>query len=545
MFVLFFLGLELYFETDHCLELHFETDHCPDVPFRRLDSIQRSRVTIFEGHLKTKLKLFEGLEHSISKAGLYLKSSGKLEYFKGSCFLDAIITDEFLQHFEYNAKAKALFVIQQHLMDEDNLVFFTDSLLINANTQAASMSAGFIKISDSNIITHTFTSILENWPSSLRAELFAILLTLIISLHECRVDINTDSQNLINIIQRILNNPTFSIRDYFRLPNNNVIINNIISIIRAKQLRVRFIKVQAHSDNYFNNQIDKACKIAHYDNSPPLIITRHYFDNIHYLPQWDSIPIERKLQRFITYSSNLNQYLSFLHLPQNYKYKSKVNWNLTLQILCNNGEKTETDFAQHHSTCVLCSEEKETFVHIWLCPYQNEDKAYFKLYNQFKNTLLYSILDVKPNEVITQLNHDFENFHLTRSLHLTLFTFLDIIKGYVPSFLVEWLQQYLNTSQVQNILFKAFDKLYEDSLDIWKSRCENFALIEKSSGITHCMKCSASYKVKYSGSYNSYNNDTFIFLLNFDIINLEYIEYINLLIRFNVSYIDLFTYDIS
>ncbi|GET00838.1 ribonuclease H-like domain-containing protein [Rhizophagus clarus] len=247
------------------------------------------------------------------------------------------ITDEFLQHFEYNAKAEALFIIQQYLMDEDNLVFFTD----------------------------------ENWPSSLRAELFAILLTLIISPHECRIDINMDSQNSINIIQRILNNPTFSIRDYFHLSNNNVIINNIISIIRVQQLCVKFIKVQAHSDNYFNNQIDK------------------------------------------------------------YKLLSEQ-----LTVL----EKTKRQYYEiyQNSTCVLCSEKKETFVHIWLCLYQ--DEAYFKLYNQFKNTLLYSILDVKPNEIIIQLNHDFENFHLTRSLHSTLFTFLDIIKGYVPSFLVEWLQ---------------------------------------------------------------------------------------------------------
>ncbi|GBB97634.1 hypothetical protein RclHR1_03020012 [Rhizophagus clarus] len=58
----------------------------PDIPFERLDSIRRFRVTIFEGHLKvqTKPRLFEGLGRSISKAGLYLKS-------RGSCFLDVIV----------------------------------------------------------------------------------------------------------------------------------------------------------------------------------------------------------------------------------------------------------------------------------------------------------------------------------------------------------------------------------------------------------------------------------------------------------------------
>ncbi|GBB88730.1 hypothetical protein RclHR1_15300003 [Rhizophagus clarus] len=70
---------KLHFKADHCLKLHFETDHCPDVPFRRLDSIRRSRVTIFEGHLKVQTKpgLFKGLECSISKAGLYLKSRAR------------------------------------------------------------------------------------------------------------------------------------------------------------------------------------------------------------------------------------------------------------------------------------------------------------------------------------------------------------------------------------------------------------------------------------------------------------------------------------
>ncbi|GBB92707.1 hypothetical protein RclHR1_20450001 [Rhizophagus clarus] len=93
--------------------------------------------------------------------------------------------NQFLQHFEYNIKLEALYDIQQHLKDEDDLTFYTDGSLINANTQAASMSAGFICILDMNNITHSFTSTIENWPSSLRAELFAILLTLVVLPQGC------------------------------------------------------------------------------------------------------------------------------------------------------------------------------------------------------------------------------------------------------------------------------------------------------------------------------------------------------------------------
>ncbi|GBC00195.1 hypothetical protein RclHR1_03780024 [Rhizophagus clarus] len=146
------------------------------------------------------------------------------------------IDKQLLQHFEFNSKLEALHTIQQHLKEENTLSFYTNGSLINANTQAASMTAGFIRVSDTNNVTRLFTTTIKNWSSSLKAELFAILLSLIVSLYGCQIDINTDSQNSINIIQRIYNNPTFSIRDYFRFPNNNIVINNIVSIIKEKNL---------------------------------------------------------------------------------------------------------------------------------------------------------------------------------------------------------------------------------------------------------------------------------------------------------------------
>ncbi|GBB83909.1 hypothetical protein RclHR1_10570007 [Rhizophagus clarus] len=201
------------------------------------------------------------------------------------------IDKQLLQHFEFNSKLEALHIIQQHLKEEDTLSFYTDGSLINANTQAASMTTGFIRVSNTNNITHSFTTTIENWPSSLRAELFAILLSLIVSPYGCRVNINTDSQNSINIIQRIYNNPIFSIRNYFRFPNNNIVINNIVSIIKAKNLTLRFNKVKAHNNNYFNERINQKCKIVHYDSTPALMLKQQYFDNIQFIPQWVPYPL--------------------------------------------------------------------------------------------------------------------------------------------------------------------------------------------------------------------------------------------------------------
>ncbi|GES98524.1 RNA-directed DNA polymerase from mobile element jockey-like [Rhizophagus clarus] len=479
------------------------------------------------------------------------------------------IDKQLLQHFENNSKLEALHIIQQHLKDEDTLSFYTDGSLINANTQAASMTAGFIRVSDANLITHSFTTTIENWPSSLRAELFAILLSLIVSPYGCRVDINTDSQNSINIIQRIYNNPTFSIRDYFRLPNNNIVINNIITIVKGKNLTLRFNKIKAHNNNYFNERIDQECKLAHHDSTPALVLKQQYFDNIQFISQWGSIPIERKLRKFITESSNIKNYLSFLHLPQNYKYKDVVDWDVTLWILCNNGEKAETNFEQHRkmifkykllseqlavlektkrqyydiyqdSNCPLCAEEKETFTHVWLCPYQTE--AFSQSYNNFKNALIFGILNITTEVSAQQLSDQFDLLLYTKNFHASNITFIDIIKGFVPTTLVEWLQKYTTATQRRNLLIKAFDKLNEDSLELWKSRCEAFASIERMCGITQYMKNSISYNTKYKEPFNSYYNiNSFLDSSSF---NIEYIEYINLLIRFNVAYIDLFTFNV-
>ncbi|GBB99940.1 hypothetical protein RclHR1_03690013 [Rhizophagus clarus] len=371
------------------------------------------------------------------------------------------IDKQLLQHFELNSKLEALHIIQQHLKDENTLSFYTDGSLINANTQATSMITSFIRVSDTNIITYSFTTTIENWPLSLRAELFAIFLSLIVSPYGCRVDINTDSQNSINIIQRIYNNPTFSIRDYFRLLNNNIIINNIVSIIKTKNLTLRFNKVKAHNNDYFNERIDQECRIAHYDSTLALVIKQQYFDNIQFISQWEQLAVLEKTKR---------QYYDIYQ----------------------------------DSDCPLCAEEKETFTHIWLCLYQTES--------------------------------------FSQSFYANNITFIDIIKEFVPITLVEWLQKYATATQRCNLLIKAFDKLYEDFLDLWKSRCEAFASIEYMCDITQYMKRSILYNTKYKEPFTSYYNINLFF--DFSSFNIEYIEYINLLIRFNVAYIDLFTFNI-
>ncbi|GBC00194.1 hypothetical protein RclHR1_03780023 [Rhizophagus clarus] len=80
--------------------------------------------------------------------------------------------------------------------------------------------------------------------------------------------------------------------------------------------------------------------------------------------------------------------------------------------------------------------------------------------------LIFGILDLSTNISAQQLSNQFDLLLFTKSFHSSNITFLDIIKGFVSTALVEWLQKYTTATQRHNLLIKAFNKLYEDSLEL-------------------------------------------------------------------------------
>ncbi|GES75862.1 ribonuclease H-like domain-containing protein [Rhizophagus clarus] len=418
-------------------------------------------------------------------------------------------SDPFFHNFELNAKSEELFIIQNHLKTYSSLTFYTDGSLINTNTSFVSMTAGFLVISDSNTITYSFTTTLENWPSSLRAEISAILYSLIVSSHNCYIDIFTDSQNTINMIETLSRRHFLTPRDFFKFFNNNIIWNNIHHLIHFKNLSIRFKKVKAHTDNAFNNHIDFLCKQTHSDSLPMLIIKNNFFNNLLYLPCWDNFLIERRLRTFIKYYNNCDNFLTFLSLPQNRKYVDIVDWKLTFNVFNNNGNISSTDFNQHKkklfeynmlveqppvlektkkqfyslysdAMCLLCHEELETFSHIWNCSYH--DNFILRIYNKFKNYILDFILIQQSNIDIINLSVEFDALGFYTNLQSRLldqFTFIDILKGFVPFVLCDFLNFHLSHSQLIELLLRTYDDIYDDCALLWQDRCTGFSYLKK------------------------------------------------------------------
>ncbi|GES92376.1 hypothetical protein RCL_jg28711.t1 [Rhizophagus clarus] len=61
--------------------------------------------------------------------------------------------------------------------------------------------------------------------------------------------------------------------------------------------------------------------------------------------------------------------------------------------------------------------------------------------------LIFRILDLSTNISAQQLSDQFDLLLFTKSFHSSNITFLDIIKGFIPTTLVEWLQKYTTATQ--------------------------------------------------------------------------------------------------
>src|ERR1700722_9488657 len=95
-----------------------------------------------------------------------------------------------------------------------------------------------------------FQGRLENYPSSTRAELVAIQMSLLSLPLDATANIMTDSQASIDTINK--NN----MRYWLKLTNRSI-VNSIVDIIRNKNLTVNFIKVKAHSGIIENEKADQ------------------------------------------------------------------------------------------------------------------------------------------------------------------------------------------------------------------------------------------------------------------------------------------------
>ena len=108
------------------------------------------------------------------------------------------------------------------------------------------MGIGWIQI-ENEMETHKFNAKTKGWPSSTRAEIIAILTTLLVVKKHSVVNIYTDSKNTISTFNSY--KAKFSnYKSYVKL-DNQIVWKLIFKVVEMLDLNVIIHKVNAHSNN--------------------------------------------------------------------------------------------------------------------------------------------------------------------------------------------------------------------------------------------------------------------------------------------------------
>lgn len=150
-------------------------------------------------------------------------------------------------------------------------------------------------------------------------------------------------------------------------------------------------------------------------------------------------------------------------------------------------KKRRLDLYQHW-LCPMCQQQKETFNHVWLCPDHKDILLDIIEYNIHQLIVL-----IKDNVELRNypVFQDFDDQFLWSLEYLdNQFTFIDIIKGIIPLFFFNKINNFVNNNDITSSICSIFvHRVYKNIMEkIWKPRCEIVNRRESHLGITSKIK---------------------------------------------------------
>jgi ribonuclease HI len=383
--------------------------------------------------------------------------------------------------------------------------FYTDGSVIDIGTNQCTMGIGWVQIDNNNQIIHKFFAKIHFWPSSYKAELMSILSAISTAPRNSTINIFTDSQSIITKYSNIyttLSNPN----KLFKF-NTWPIWHTLLNIIKSYNLQVTFYKVQAHSDNPYNNLADLLAK--QHISSPSLHFNYTNIYNPYHIIYWDRHFIEHPTRSFIKnickayilamWSSqkrnqewnNLISEIDWRSTWLYFNHNQKPTHNLTtfklnylksfkIKILLN---ELHTHFLCHktypHKFCntnCFCCNTPDSSTHWRLC--SNPTLLTDIIQNTITKHINQTNLDLSKKEQ-DKLIYNIRNNEAFHQIPLYYNSFyLDIIlKGLIPKSLVQAIQNFnipykLASYIIINMLLEINELCYEK---LWKPYCIKFS----------------------------------------------------------------------
>ncbi|RHZ72733.1 hypothetical protein Glove_239g8 [Diversispora epigaea] len=412
--------------------------------------------------------------------------------------------------------------IRLKLSSSTSIRIYTDGSLIkkdNNNSHITTMGCGWCAF-DENDTEFNFSGKVENFTSSTRAELMAILTAVYATPKRSRLCIFTDSQAAIDAIANAATNP----RKAHRKLKNWTIVKAIEEIANVQNLTLRLEKVKAHSGVIHNETADKLAREGCLKPvcSPDL----QSLTSVNAVSCWNTETIEEPLRHFTKKLGKAKHSIKWRLLNRNIStisaFKSKQiqwesSWRTTMLSyvdrnvtdnketrqrafnvkLFNNElptlEKLKDRFPKiyENDSCIRCNLEKENQVHVLTCPKNLIDIHSCR--NKLINLLVSKTTTVACGDTCKNMCKTLEalnELHIPRDVstrdadHLS---FIDVMLGLIPITVYDIVLQKVVThelaDQIIDDVFVQF-KLFLHT-HIWKDRCTAVKKWETENGISN------------------------------------------------------------
>jgi ribonuclease HI len=194
----------------------------------------------------------------------------------------------------------------QHLLIEKsrilhpfvNIDFYTDgSFSQHFEPNEFPMGYGWTT-SNLSPVNITFNGSLRYFPSSTKAEIMAILTSLIVAPPKSHINIFTDSQAAIDGFYKSVKLSALSPRRYNKL-NNNILWTTIHYIIKELELKIKLFKIKAHSNLLYNDIADAEAKVGRLFTIPIEINYQHLPSQRCTIVWDDTIPLDKDIRKNI------------------------------------------------------------------------------------------------------------------------------------------------------------------------------------------------------------------------------------------------------
>ncbi|GES99279.1 ribonuclease H-like domain-containing protein [Rhizophagus clarus] len=268
--------------------------------------------------------------------------------------------------------------------------------------QDITMGLGWHVTRPTTPIPISFSGACKHFPSSTKAEAYAICTALIICPLHTTVNIYTDSQYCINtfynITQRLI-----TPRRQLKIPNHHIWFV-IMKVIKDNHLTVNLHKVKAHSNNVHNYKADTLAKAGHTSTYLIELNKHHIPTNIHIVwdQHHDNITIDHNIWHITQDIGNRQKFYAWLDYKTNLalktvSYNQEIDWPLTEKFFNFNPNDRPTshkltkfrawqhkainnliptmdiislcypNLFQDVSNCWSCNLHPETNTSLWLC----------------------------------------------------------------------------------------------------------------------------------------------------------------------------------